>query len=80
MAFLSLALGVLGRATAAVPLFGLLMGFPLAIGGFVPGVLVLRKSQHRRQVAAAGVILCGLGFLAAIFNLLLSTAVVPFLF
>lgn len=80
MPFLSLALGVLGLATAAVPLFGFLMGFPLAIGGVVPGNLVLRRSELRRGVATAGVILCGLSFLAAIFNLLLSTAVAPFLF
>jgi hypothetical protein len=80
MAFISLALGVLGLATAAVPLYGFMMSFPLAIAGVVPGVLVLRNSKRRRQVATAGVILCGLGILAAIFNLLLSAAAVPFFF
>ena len=63
-----------------VPLYGFMMSFPLVIAGVVPGVLVLRKSEHRRQTATAGVILCGLGFLAAVFNLLLSAAVVPFFF
>ncbi len=80
MAFVSLALGVLGLAAAAIPLFGFMISFPLAIAGAVPGVLVLRKSERGRQVATAGVILCGLGFLAAIFNLLLSAAAVPFFF
>ncbi len=80
MAFISLALGILGLAAAAVPLFGFMMGFPLVIAGLVPGVLVLRKSERRRQVATAGVIVCGLGLLAAVFNLLLSAAVVPFFF
>ena len=80
MAIVSLALGVLGLAAAAVPLYGFLMSFPLVIAGMVPGVLVLRRSERKRQVATAAVVLCGLGFLAAIFNLLLSAAVVPFFF
>lgn len=80
MAVVSMGLGILGLASAAVPLYGFMAGFPLAIAGLVPGILVLRRSTQRRQLATAAVTLCALGLLAAVFNLVLSSAAIPYFF
>ena len=66
LAIISLVLGILNLCAWFLPICGL----PLSIVGIVLGILGLNSSQ--RGMAIAGIVLCALGFLAALANALLG--------